>query len=373
MVKYAPEVELLLCCAHSRLDQQKSERVEQLITAGLDWDYLWEIAEKHRIAPLLYWHLHKICPQAVPQASLVQLQQYYQEILSRNEFLTQELLKLLHLCEENQISALPFKGPVLTASAYGNLAFRRFIDLDILFHKQDVLKARDLLVAQGYENAEHLTEQQEIAQLESPYVKAYTYKYYEPRVIVELHWQLRATYSAFPLDYESLWKRLSTVSLADTTVPNLSPEDELLYLCAHGCGDRWQKLLQICDIAEAIRAHPTLNWQEMLAQASKLGCRRRLFLGLSLAQEFLQAEIPREIWTKIQADSSVTWLVKWVRQRLFRQADESIKVLDQARFDLVCLERRQDRGNYLRDRSILLIAKKFRLGFAKKYGLPGGK
>ncbi len=370
----SPEVKLLLCCARTNIDPHTSQIIRTLLQKSLDWSYLTHTAVRHGVMPLLYRNLSTICPEAVPKDILTKLKALFQTNAAHNRFLTSSLLQLLNLFEKHDIPVVLFKGPVLAASAYGHLALRQFADLDILFNKQeDVLKARNLLISRGYQNAEQLTYEQEIAQLQSPYVKAYTYKHNELRVIVELHWQLRANYSAFPLDYESLWKRLTSVSLGDTKVSNLSPEDEILYLCAHGSGDRWQKLLQICDIAEALRVHQNLNWQEMLEQAIRLGCQRRLFLGLFLAQKFLEAHLPKEVGQKIQNEPSVRWLVEWVRQRLFLQPQESSQVLKQALFDLVCLERLQDKGNYLRDRSNLLIAKKLRLGFAKKYGLPGGK
>ena len=370
----ALEVELLLCCARTNIDSNRSQIIRKLLQKSLDWSYLTHTAVRHGVMPLLYRSLSTICPEVVPKDILTKLKALFETNAAHNRFLSSSLLQLLNLFEKHDILAVPFKGPVLATSAYGHLALRQFGDLDILFNKQeDVLKARNLLISLGYQNAEQLTYEQEIAQLQSPYVKAYTYKHNDLRVIVELHWQLRANYSAFPLDYESLWKRLTSVSLGDTKVSNLSPEDEILYLCAHGSGDRWQKLLQICDIAEALRTHQNLNWQEMLEQAIRLGCQRRLFLGLFLAQEFLEVYLPTEVRQKLQTEPSVMWLVNWVRQRLFPKAQESSPIFNQALFDLVCLEDLQDKGNYLRDRSNLLIAKKLRLGFAKKYGLPGGK
>ncbi len=373
LVASRPEVELLLCCARTHVDSETAERIIILLQNSIDWAFLIEIANQHGVMPLLYWSLKATCPEAVPKDIWVKLQTLFHAHAAYNRFLTSQLLDLLNMFKDSDISAIPFKGPALANSVYGNLVLRQFCDLDILFHKSDILTAKNLLIAQRYENAEKLTYEQEIAQLQSPYVKAYTYKSNKTPVMVELHWQLRATYSSFPINYEGLWERMIPVSLADTPIFNLSPEDEILYLCAHGCGDRWQKFLQICDIAEAIRTHQTLNWQQMLEQASRLGCRRRLFLGLFLSKELLQTNLPAEVWQKIQADSAIKWLGEWVCQRLFRQPDESPKVLDQALFDLVSLERLQDKGRYLRDRLILLIVTKFRLGFARKYGLPGGK
>src|SRR2546430_3203484 len=74
----------------------------------------------------------------------------------RNLLMLWELLEILDLFTEQGIRALPYKGPVLAAIEYGNLAARTFCDLDILVRKEDATRARDLLVARGYVREHHL-------------------------------------------------------------------------------------------------------------------------------------------------------------------------------------------------------------------------
>ena len=366
-----PEVDLLLCCGRTQLNPAIADYLQILVEQEIDWIYLIRIAEQHGIMQLLYHNLNHTCAETLPQAVLQKLRLYSKGNTIRNQSLTNQLIELLQMFNSHNISTIPFKGPILATSAYGNLNLRQFCDLDILFHKKDVSKAKDLLIAQGYKNAEGLTQEQEIAQLESPYVKAYTYERKDSGVTVELHWKLRATYSAFPLDYESLWERLQSLSLNGETVLKLSPEDEILYLCVHGCGDRWRKFLQIVDLAEFLRTQQNINWQKVIEQAKGMGCRRRLYLGLFLAQDLLEAEIPEQVCKQIQGDTVVKSLAKWIYTNLFHRTETKPTLLEQALFDLRMMERRQDRVRYCIDRTILLIAKKYRLGFAKKYGLPG--
>jgi len=67
----------------------------------------------------------------------------------RNLLLTRKTLKDFKLLESNGILAIPFKGPVLASSLYGNLALRTFSDLDILVVKKDIMKAKDVLLSSG--------------------------------------------------------------------------------------------------------------------------------------------------------------------------------------------------------------------------------
>src|SRR5262245_35749716 len=145
-----PEAELVLCCARTCMDPENAARISALVRRDIDWDYLLRIANEHGITPLLYTHLNATCREAVPNRNLDELRNHFHDNSRHNLFLTGELLNLLRLFETHQIPAIAFKGPVLAAAVYGNLALRQFSDLDLMIHKQQVAKTRGLLVSRGY-------------------------------------------------------------------------------------------------------------------------------------------------------------------------------------------------------------------------------
>ena len=210
-VALRPEAELLLCCARTRMDSEKAARIRVLLQHDIDWEYLFRTASEHGIAPLLYRHLNAVCPESVPKETLDRLRDHFHDNSRRNLFLTGELLSLLHLFETQQIPAISFKGPVLAASVYGNLALREFSDLDILIHKQHVAKARELLVSQGYRPQFDLNDSQEAA-----FVRSYSAQCFvrdDGKVVVDLHWTMTSRDFGFPLEPERLWERLEPISL----------------------------------------------------------------------------------------------------------------------------------------------------------------
>ena len=101
----------------------------------------------HGTIPLLFWNLSRLAPDDVPKTTLNQLKASSNAIACWNLSLTGELLKLLNLFRERGIRALPLKGPALAAAAYGNLSLRQFCDLDILVPKEDMLKAKEVLMS----------------------------------------------------------------------------------------------------------------------------------------------------------------------------------------------------------------------------------
>lgn len=312
-----PEVELLLCCARTHLDTSTAERLRDLLQEDIDWDYLLRLARQHKMMPLLYWHLNLTCSEAVPKATLELLQKHFNDNAQRNQFLTLELLKLLNLFEKQGIPAIPFKGPVLAASVYDNLALRHFSDLDILVKKQDFLKAKDLLLSHGYYSTKKgfLTEAQRVAVMQN--WGEYSLASHDGRVEVDLHQRLVAGYLfTLSADLDHFWERLEPVSLLGQTVLSFQTEETLLYLCIHGTKSFWQRMSWICDVAELINTHQKLDWEQLIEHSQTLGCERMLLLGCFLASDLLRTKLPEEIYSKIDADGQIKSLATRVTQRL---------------------------------------------------------
>src|SRR6185369_15281035 len=157
-----PENELLLCCARTDASPEVAARIRELTTTNeLDWDYLFLLARRHAVVPLLYLNLARERADLIPPSFLSKLKLQYQENHARNTILTAELCHLIDLFAASGIEAIPYKGPALAIFAYGNLALRRFVDLDLIVRKQDVRRARDLLIDEGYTLTRLLTPAQQ--------------------------------------------------------------------------------------------------------------------------------------------------------------------------------------------------------------------
>ncbi|WP_254174412.1 nucleotidyltransferase domain-containing protein [Planktothrix pseudagardhii] len=349
------ELEVLLICANTQVNPENRQRLKTLRQENIDWVKLIEMANYHKVMPLLYSNLNGICPEAVPKPILTKLRLEFQFNTRKSLLLSGELVRLLNLFETQGIPLLPFKGPVLAAAAYGNLLLRQFSDLDILIHTSDIEQSKALFLSEGYQmkiERVELTLEQEKVFLRSDqiyqFVREAAYPFLHPKkeILVELHWGIMPQYFSFPIDDQGLWENLDSVVIAGKTIPNLSPENTVLAIIGHGTKECWTQLARICDLSEYIRSHPQLDWAKLIEKATEKGGQRMLFLGLTLADHLLGTILPQDILQKIKADPEVESLANQVYKQLVYQVDSSFKDGSTTRFHIKVRERLQDQVRY---------------------------
>jgi hypothetical protein len=310
-----PEHRLLLLCARTRVEGGTAESLRQHARAAVDWDYLFLLARRHSLLPLLYWQLNATAPDLVPPDQLRRLRDDFRLHTARNLYLTGELERVVTLFESEGVAVISYKGPALAAFAYGNLALRRYVDLDVLVRREDLTRAKELLVRRGFQPRLSLTPSQERVLLRSQHNLPFTRE--DGLLVVELHWEFAQPRYASAGRDASVWSRLVDVKLNGRGVKSLAAEDLLLALCVHGTKHLWERLAWVCDVAELINSHPRLDWPSVLRQALETNTERMLLLGLNLARELLDARVPADVSARAAAEPSVARLSAQVVARLF--------------------------------------------------------
>ncbi|MEN3329868.1 MAG: hypothetical protein V7638_4675 [Acidobacteriota bacterium] len=293
--------ELLLCCART--------------SAGdVDWEYVFQLARRHSIVPLVYVQLQQHASDHIPPQFLSKLKKHYFENSARNTLLTAELCRLIKLFRDEGIETIPYKGPVLALFAYGDIGLRRFVDLDVIVKKSDVLKARGILLEEGYKPSKSLSLDQQEILLRTQHNMQFSRDNH--RLIVELHWEVAPHLFASTVNGERLWQDLITIDLDGTPVKTFSAEDLLFSLCVHGSRHLWERLAWICDIAELIKRQP-LDWRALLERAAISDTERMFLLGVHLAQRLLDVPVPNEVKQRCDADQRLSSLADNVIEHLF--------------------------------------------------------
>ncbi len=317
-----PEIDLLLCCARTRLDAVWADRARALLRGPLDGDVLLRLSQRHKVMPLLYHSLEALGPNAATAALRDRLRGPFHAHAFRSKLLAVELVRLLGLLGSRGIAALPFKGPVLAASAYGDLGLRVFDDLDLLVQERDLPAARDLLISVGYRL--HTLGPEGEGEGDDPYA-IYLLRE-DVDILVDLHWRLTGGNQFRHIPLESLWARAGSSSLLKSPIPVLSAADSLLVLSLHGAKHLWERVGWICDIAESLRSQgDRIDFSELLDRARAIGRERVLLLALQLTHDVLGADLPPQPLRRIEADPMVPRLAAWVREHMFRGPETSLE------------------------------------------------
>ncbi len=345
-----PEAELLFCCAGAAVSEAHASRFQALLRADLDWHAVTQHAMQHGVLPLLYWHIDAAGSGSVPKAAVEQLHAYFYANKLHNHRLTQALVDLLNQFDAHDIAAIPFKGPTLAVIAYDNLDLRQFGDLDILVPERDCGAAMQMLLSQGYRlKSEAIDVREEMVKRSRC---AYSFIHDMDDMSVDLHWGITAAmeypYRAFalPLETINVWERLESIALAETSVRSFAPKDLFLILCIHGSKHRWERLSWLCDIAAFIQRYPQMSWERIRANATRLGCRRMLDLGVFLAHELLGVSLPVSELQSVRKDAAVRSLAKIVERELFGDATNDAGIVRRSRFYLHMRERWRDKTKY---------------------------
>lgn len=338
-----PEQQLLLDSARREVAPDAAARIGAALAGALDWAYLVELAEDHRIVPLVSRSLRQLAPERVPADALQYLSAGARAIGAHNLGHTARLLEILAELERRAIVAMPLKGPALAVQVYGDLSLRSFGDLDILIRQRDFPRAVETLDALGYHPGRPLNSPAEFAAYPRRY---HDYKLFGPgqALMVELQWKVIQFPFSFPPDVEGWWERLESLRLGGREVRSLDPESLLLMLCVHGSKHLWERLSWICDVAELLRGHPELDWERLQARARTWGVARMLRLGLNLAHELLGAPLPASVGEEIARDPQIAPLTREVLGALFLLGGDSAAAEHiRPMFYLAMLERRRDR------------------------------
>lgn len=308
------EHELLLCCARTNANESVAARIRELAATDIDWQYLFLLARRHSIVPLVYLQLDRCASDLVPFEHLSTLKKHYFENVARNAVLTAELCRLIARFGASCIDAITYKGPVLALFAYGNVGLRRFVDLDVIVKRSDVLKARKILLDDGYIPSKSLSLNQQELLLRTQHNMQFSRDNH--RLIIELHWEVAPHLFASTVSSEQLWENLSSIDLNGTRVNTLSATDLLFSLCVHGSRHLWERLGWICDIAELL-ARQSFDWPTLLKRAAEADSDRMFLLGLYLAARLLEAPLPAEVKQRCDSDPRLTSLADNVVEHLF--------------------------------------------------------
>lgn len=310
------EKRLLVACARTSVPAATIERMRGLAARPLDWEFVISAAAENSIMPLVARQLSAHAAGLVPAPILERIAGAARANTLRCLALTGELLHVLGEFQREGIEAIPYKGPVLAAQAYGDVALREYEDLDIVLRHRDAAKAHEVMQALGYEARYPWIHSSKAASLVPG---EYNYREKTRGIIVELHTEQTMRHFPVQANLDALSRRLITVGVSGHEVRTFCVEDLLPILCVHGAKDYWERIVWVADIAELAQRPAGLDWDTMLRRAEELKAERMLRVGLALATELLEAPLPPGVAARVAADGIACAVAKGLAVRLLER------------------------------------------------------
>jgi hypothetical protein len=294
---------LRLCASPASADST----IEEILSAGLDWNVLFELGEEHGVLGLLASRLHLSAFPGVPSASREKL---YSRMRAQHLFtlsMTAELFRILQDFSACGIEAVLVKGPLVSLLAFGDPAIRSYVDLDLLVRHKDILAAARRMIDLGFDP------DIPVSVIEAGKIPGeYLFKRPGTLHIVELHTEKTFRYYPRPMPLEILLARQQRVLLEGREIPVLSIEDEFVLNAIHGAKHFWERLMWVADIAAIVARHPEIDWQRVRQSAADVGAGRMLRVALQLAETLLEVPLPRPMTEEVRADKTALRLCRKV-------------------------------------------------------------
>jgi hypothetical protein len=300
--KLSPERELVLSGARANLDEAATGRIREILRGPMNWSRVMAIASDHHVETFLHVNLKVAGDGRVPAEWLDNLRESARKTAGLSILLFSELLRIYEIFERNGVPIVPYKGPVLSWLAYGDLARRRFVDLDFFVQQKDMPQAAALLKSVGCDSKFEIPK--ELMGGSGGVPGQYAFFRAATRTQVELHTERTLRYFPVPLNFEKMSRRLIPVELCGRTLRTFSIEDTLVMLCVHGAKHFWERLLWILDVSQLITIRE-VDWTLLSEIAAKLESTRVLHLGLYLAHDLFDAPLPEKILAEIGRDRAI--------------------------------------------------------------------
>ena len=216
----------------------------------INWQAFYNLISFHRIRMLI---AERIDLEKCPPEFRKELKQVNAQLKIASLKLSAEFCQLVKLFQANDLSLIPYKGPVLADRLYENHCLRESGDLDVFIKRDDFYKVVDLLRTNGYQTEfETLNE----ILLKSHYEMSFKH---DKKIQIEIHWRPAPSYFVFDFDMKHTFQKdCEDYQFMQCKFKVLSKEDELLLLIVHGYRHQWFQLRWLLDVIEYVQTD--IDW-----------------------------------------------------------------------------------------------------------------
>jgi len=224
---------------------------------GLDWQFIYEAAQAHRVLPFLMMGLKENGDfEGVPEKIRSQAIACFQQTEWQNQVKMLEFNRIQRMFESQHLPIIPLKGIALTNLVYKEHPFRTMEDIDILIRENDLEKVESLITEHGFQwvemvNRWHASLFRELVGRGDMF---------NGDVALDLQWdsQFIVNSQFCSLEWNQVWSRRIPCGELGGNVFLLHPDDQITYLSLQILNDveiNTPRLIQLLDLALVLKKY----------------------------------------------------------------------------------------------------------------------
>ena len=236
---------------------QKRDSKSLKLDESLDWQFIYETAQAHRVLPFLMVALKENGNfERVPGKMRSQAIAFLQQAEWQNQVKMIEFNRIQRMFESQRIPIIPLKGIALTNLVYKEHPFRTMEDIDILIRKNDLEKVKNLMVEHGFQWVE-LVNRWHASLIRELIGRG---DMFNGDVALDLQWSSQFIINSqfCSLEWDQVWRRRIPCGELGDHVFLLHPNDQISYLSLQILSDmeaNAPRLIQLLDLALVLKKY----------------------------------------------------------------------------------------------------------------------
>ena len=304
-----------------------------LLHKPFDWTKLIELAKRHRMISHVFYNIMNL-KEYIPVHAYNKIQQQCEQNRLKVIRLAGTLIETTVALQENNISVVVLKGPLMAYQFYGDIGMKQSRDIDLLVERKNIDQCDLILKNMGCKRIQpdfSLSDKQK--KVHKKIIHHYTYLNPKTNTLIELHWRLLSPPALIPIDTTSLIERSVKINWEKKTFNVLGEDDLILYLATHGSKHQWYRLYWLKDFSEALYCFPENRYKALINHARNNGLLKPLIQGILLSNILFDYELPDEFVPLINnkhyrlAKAALAGIKKSETKNLSRKISRILKIL----------------------------------------------
>jgi hypothetical protein len=294
---FPPHLQLLLLATGAPTGDETAREIERIATRNpdgtdgepIDWEQFFLACERHRVTSLAWRTLGSsdVCVVPEPVRSSIQRRAMNNAVLALRSAI--EIGRISQRFADDGVDLTVLKGVALSNRLYGSPNARNVGDVDLLSLYSDPGAQIERMVSLGYDlinPVARLTRRRAATYLR--FWKDLTFRSAEAGTDLDLHWRLfnNRLHPANRLLEQATY---ATEDLFGVRMRVLAPEDQFLYVTAHGISDSFTYFKSLADVAGFLQLLTPAELDSALRKARSLGLLRQISAAIHMANDWMRA------------------------------------------------------------------------------------